>query len=117
MVPMAMVPVVMVPVVMMPMPVMPVPVMMVVVPVHLGGHLPGVILNRGGGAGTGQRQGLGAFGGSGQHEQCGDGSKPQNSRHVHMFPPLVIGQTRQRRAADLFDRLTATQIARLESLT
>jgi hypothetical protein len=34
-----------------------------------------------------------------------------------MFPPLVIGQTRQRRAADLFDRLTATQIARLESLT
>jgi hypothetical protein len=79
-----------------PMPVMPVPVMaptmMVVAPAHFGGHLPGAILNRGGGAGTGQRQGLGAFGGSSQHEQCGDGSKPQNSRHVHMFPPLVIGQ-------------------------
>ena len=118
---MAMVPMAVMPVVMTPMPVMPVPVMapmiMVVAPVHFGGHLPGVILNRGGGAGTGQRQGLGAFDGSSQHEQCGDGSKPQNSHHVHMFPPLVIGQTRQRRAADLFDRLTATQIARLESPT
>src|SRR5260370_5541216 len=101
MVPMAMMPVVMtlmramgVPV--MRVSVMPVsvmaPMMMVVAPVSFGGHLPGVILNRGGGAGTGQRQGLGAFGGSDQHEQCGDGSKPQNSHHVHMFPPFVIGQ-------------------------
>ena len=98
---MAMMPVVMTPMPVMPMPVMPVsvmpvsviaPMMMVVAPVHFGGHLPGVILNRGGGAGTGQRQGLGAFGGSDQHEQCGDGSKPQNSHHVHTFPPLVIGQ-------------------------
>jgi hypothetical protein len=106
-----MVPMAMMPVVMMPMPVMPVPViapmMMVVVPVHLGGHLPGVILNRGGGAGTGQRQGLGAFGGSGQHEQCGDGSKPQNSRHVHMFPPLVIGQHASVVRLICSDRLTA----------
>ena len=79
---------------MMPMPVMPAMMapMVVVAPVHFGGHPPGVILNRGGGAGTGQRQGLGAFGGSSQHEQCGDGSKPHNSRHVHMFPPLVIVQ-------------------------
>ena len=57
--PMAMMPMAMMPVVMTPMPVMPVPViapmMMVVAPVHFGGHLPGVILNRGGGAGTGQR--------------------------------------------------------------
>ena len=108
---MAVMPVVMTPVVMTPMPVMPVPViapmMMVVVPVHLGGHLPGVILNRGGGAGTGQRQGLGAFGGSGQHEQCGDGSKPQNSRHVHMFPPLVIGQHASVVRLICSDRLTA----------
>jgi hypothetical protein len=41
------------------MPVMPVPVMapmmMVVAPVHLGGRLPGIILNRGGGTRTGQR--------------------------------------------------------------
>ena len=59
MMPVAMVPMAMMPVVMTPMPVMPVPViapmMMVVAPVHFGGHLPGVILNRGGGAGTGQR--------------------------------------------------------------
>jgi hypothetical protein len=57
--PVAMVPMAMMPVVMTPMPVMPVPViapmMMVVAPVHFGGHLPGAILNRGGGAGTGQR--------------------------------------------------------------
>jgi hypothetical protein len=94
--PVAMMPMMMTPMMMTPMPVMPVPMIapmvMVVVPAHFGGHLPGVILNRGGGAGTGQRQGLGAFGGSGQHEQCGDGRKPQNSHHVHMFPPLVIGR-------------------------
>jgi hypothetical protein len=50
--PAAMMPMAMMPVVMTPMPVMPV---MAVAPVHFGGHLPGVILNRGGGAGTGQR--------------------------------------------------------------
>jgi hypothetical protein len=57
--PVAMVPMAMMPAVMTPMPVMPVPVMApmmtVVAPVHLGGQLPGIILNRGGGAGTGQR--------------------------------------------------------------
>jgi len=61
MMPMAMMPVVTMPVAMMPMPVMPVPmiapmaVVPVMVPAHFGGHLPGVILNRGSGAGTGQR--------------------------------------------------------------
>ena len=110
----------MMPVVTMPMPVMPVPMMapmMVVVPAHFGSHLPGVILNRGGGAGTGQRQGLGAFGGSGQHEQCGDGSKPQNSRHVHMFPPLVIGQHASVVRLICSIASPQTQIATLESLT
>ena len=61
MVPMAVMPMAVIPVAMMPMPVMPVPmiapmaVVPVMVPAHFGGHLPGVILNRGGGAGTGQR--------------------------------------------------------------
>ncbi len=57
--PVAMMPMAMVPVVMTPVPVMPVavmaPMMMVVAPVHLRGHPPGIILNRGGRAGTGQR--------------------------------------------------------------
>jgi hypothetical protein len=52
--PVAMVPMAMMPAVMTPMPVMA-PMMMVVAPVHLGGRLPGIILNRGGGTRTGQR--------------------------------------------------------------
>src|SRR5882757_5654873 len=57
---------------------------MVMAPVHLGGDVLGVILHRGGGAGTGQRQCLGALGWSGQDQQRANGSKPQKSCHVHI---------------------------------
>src|SRR6266851_4693115 len=78
---------------MMPVPMMPVAmiVMMIVVmtaPVHFGGYLFGIVLNRRGGARARQRQRLGALRRSGQHQQPADGGKPQNSRHVHRYPPL-----------------------------
>ena len=87
---MVMAPVVVMPVVMVPMVVMPVmvPVVMVIIP-HFGGQRAGVILHRRGGNGTAQRQGLGAFGRGGNHEQCRDGGKAQNTLHVHVYPPWM----------------------------
>ena len=67
----------------MPMTVMPT---MATVPPHLGCH-PGILLNRHGGAGIGQRHRLGALGWSGQNQQSADCGKSQKSRHVHIYLP------------------------------
>src|SRR6266576_1538741 len=63
-------------------------------PAHLGGRLR-TFLDRGGGAGIAQRQRMGALGWSGQHEQCADGGKPENSRHVHLYLPSSHRISRQ----------------------
>lgn len=95
-VPMVTMPIVVVPVMTMPIMVVPVvmvPVMMVITPMamiaHFGGQLAGFILHRRGGNGTAQRQGLGAFGRCGNHEQSRDRGKAQNSLHVHKYAPRM----------------------------
>ena len=73
-------------------PAAPVPVMvpamptMVTVPPppYFRGRRLGILLDRRGGAGVAERQRLGALGRSGQDEQCANGGKPQNFRHLHM---------------------------------
>jgi hypothetical protein len=66
-----------------PMPTMPA-MMVVPPPSHLGGCRFGILLDRRGGAGIAERQRLGALGRSGQDEQCANGGKPQNFRHLHV---------------------------------
>lgn len=70
----------------MPMMVPAMPAMMMVMPppTYLGGGRFGILPDRRSGAGIAERQRLGALGRSGQHEQCADGGKPQNFRHLHM---------------------------------
>jgi hypothetical protein len=80
-------PVMMVPVVVM-MPMVMVPMVMVIVP-HFRGQRAGVILHRRGGDGTTQRQGLGALGRGGNHEQSRNGGKAQYTLHVHVYPPWM----------------------------
>jgi hypothetical protein len=67
-----------------PMPTMPAVVVAVPPPSHLGGCRLGILLDRRGGAGIAERQRLGALGRSGQEEQCANGGKPQNFRHLHV---------------------------------
>lgn len=72
-------------------PVAPVAMMvpaMPAAPAHFSGHLSGIILNRGGGAGTAQRQCLGALDGSRQQEQSADRGEAQECLHVHGKPFL-----------------------------
>jgi hypothetical protein len=93
-----------------PTAVMPMAVPMTM-PADRGGLLR-TILDRRSGAGVGQRQRLG---GNGQDQQCADCSKSQSFRHVHLdSPPLGRRVSRQRRMAERFGRLVATQIATLE---
>jgi hypothetical protein len=56
----------------------------VVMPTHLQSLLR-TILNRCGGTGAAQRHGLSPLGGSSQNEQCANGGKPQNFRHLHLI--------------------------------
>jgi hypothetical protein len=68
------------------------------VPAHFGGGLPGVVLDRRGSAGTGQRHGLSALGRCSQDEQGANGGKPENFSHLHIdisleSSDLVIGFT------------------------
>ena len=74
---------------------MPVMVMPVAVPADLRG-LDRAILGRHGGAGAAQRHRLSLLSGSGQNEQCADGRKPQNFRHLHEYSPIVSGMSRLR---------------------
>jgi hypothetical protein len=50
--------------------------MMPAAPMHFGGHLPGIILDRCRSARVNQRQRLSALGWRGQHQQCANGGKP-----------------------------------------
>jgi hypothetical protein len=86
------------------MPMMPMKAMMPAAPMHFG-HLAGIILNGRGDAGVAQRQRLSALSWRGQHQQCADGGKPQNSRHAHLYPLFKSSVSR---------RFTATQIEKLE---
>ena len=76
----------------MPMPAVP-PVMMVVVmavpPMHFRGRLPGVFLNRRGGAGIAQRQRVGALGRRSEREHRADGGEPQYFRELHEYSPRI----------------------------
>jgi hypothetical protein len=51
-------------------------VVAVMPPMHLRGRRFGLVLHRRRGAGTAQRQRVGALGWSGESEQCADGRKP-----------------------------------------
>jgi hypothetical protein len=57
------------------------------VPARFRGRLLRTVLDRRGGAGIAQRHRLGALDWRGQHEQCADGGKAQNSRNVHAYSP------------------------------
>jgi hypothetical protein len=57
------------------------------VPACFRGRLLRTVLDRRGGARTAQRHRLGALDWRGQHEQCADGGKAQNSRNVHAYSP------------------------------
>jgi hypothetical protein len=57
------------------------------VPAHFRGRLLRTVLDRRDGAGIAQRHRLGALDWRGQHEQCADGGKAQNSRNVHAYSP------------------------------
>src|ERR1022692_3365734 len=84
------------------------------VPAYFRGRLLRTVLDRRRGAGTAQRHRLGALDWCGQHEQCADGSKAQNSRNVHAYPPWGHWLSRHRRGSDAIGRLAATQIVKLE---
>jgi hypothetical protein len=60
------------------------------VPACFRGRLLRTVLDRCCGAGIAQRHRLGALGWRGQHEQCADCGKAQNSRNVHAYSPWVI---------------------------
>jgi hypothetical protein len=68
----------------------PAGVPMMMVPTNLRG-LRSAILDRRHGAGAAQRHCLSLLSGSGQNEQCADGRKPQNFRHLHGYSPIVLG--------------------------
>jgi hypothetical protein len=70
-------------------------VMPVMVPTSLRG-LHRAILDRRCGTGAAQRHRLSLLSGSGQNEQCADGRKPQNFRHLHEYSPIVSGMSRLR---------------------
>jgi hypothetical protein len=84
------------------------------VPASFRGRLLRIVLDRRGGAGIAQRHRLGALDRSGQHEQCADCGKAQNSRNVHAYSPWGHWLSRQHRAADRVGRFAATQIEKLE---
>ena len=67
------------------MPMMPV----VVMPVHLGGGLPGIILYRAGGARIDQRYRTRALNRSGGDEECASRHQAQNFRSVHFHLPRL----------------------------
>ena len=81
------------------MPMMPV----VVMPVHLGGGLPGIILYRAGGARIDQRYRTRTLNRIGRDEECASRHQAQNFRSVHGLSPRHFRISRPRRAADLFD--------------
>jgi hypothetical protein len=60
-------------------------VMPMAMPAHLRRRLLRAILNHRSRAGIAERHRLGALAGSRQNEQCADGSKAQNFRHVHFI--------------------------------
>jgi hypothetical protein len=84
------------------------------VPACFRGRLLRTVLDHCCGAGIAQRHRLGALDWRGQHEQCADGGKAQNSRNVHTYSPWGHWLSRQRRASDPIGRLAATQIVKLE---
>jgi hypothetical protein len=81
-------------VVMVTMPAVP-PVMMMVAtmvaPMHFGGRRPGVLLNRGGGAGIAERHRIGALRRACQREHRANGSESQYFRELHEYSPWVRG--------------------------
>jgi hypothetical protein len=90
-----------------PMAMMPVAMIAVMTPPpRFGGYLFGIVLNRRGGARARQRQRLGTLRRSGQYQQPANGGKPQNSRHIHRYPPWChasagpLIESRSRRDAD-----------------
>ena len=93
---------------------MPVMVMPMTVPADLRG-LDRAILGRHGGAGAAQRHRLSLLSGSGQNEQCADGRKPQNFRHLHGYFSNRPWMSRLRRENRIDQPSRATQVARLKS--
>jgi hypothetical protein len=75
------------------------PTMMAVVPpMHFRRRQPGIFLNRRGGAGIAERQGIGALGWSCEREKRANGGEAQNFRELHECSPWV-GCPRLRRIA------------------
>jgi hypothetical protein len=70
---------------------MPVTMPVTMMPTHLRAVRLGILLYRRCAARIGQRKRLGAFGWSGQDQQCADRSKSQKSRHLHVYLPWVTG--------------------------
>jgi hypothetical protein len=73
------------------------------VPASFRGRLLRTVLDRRGGAGIAQRHRLGALDRSGQHEQCADCGKAQNSRNVHAYSPWGHWLSRQHHGPILSD--------------
>jgi hypothetical protein len=67
-------------------PAMP-PMMVMVSPMNFRRRRPGIFLNRHGGAGIAERQGIGTFGWCREREQRADGSESQNFRELHEISP------------------------------
>jgi hypothetical protein len=63
------------------------------VPVHVGGRLLGILLDRGRSAGAGERERLRALGRCGYYEQCANSRKPQNFSHLHNSFPWSMDVT------------------------
>jgi hypothetical protein len=82
--------------------VVPVMVTAMMMEAHLGGLHLGTLLNRRGGAGIGQRQRLGLFGRSGQHQQSADRSQSQKSQYVHF---ILLWESSCSHACRVVDRI------------
>jgi len=71
---------------------------------------PDVLLNRCGRTGIAERQRLRALARSGKGEQCANGGKAQNFRHLHILSPSIFGMSRRRRGgSNQGSRIVATQ--------
>jgi hypothetical protein len=71
---------------------------------------PDVLPNRCGRTGIAERQRLRALAWSGKGEQCANGSKAQNFRHLHIWSPSICGMSRRHRSgSNQGSRIAATQ--------
>jgi hypothetical protein len=83
-----------------------VPATMAMAPSHFSGIGLGILLHRRGGAGIAERQRLCALGRSGKNEQCADGGKPENFRHLHLWSPWVHVSRIERDAVHMLKLIT-----------